>query len=54
MDIDLEQATRSAAEELSQVFSGLLENVAEQPDCEDLYQFLRDVSGFLARNDLPQ
>jgi len=54
MDIEVEQATRSAAEELSQVFNGLSESVAEQPDCGDLYQFLRDVSGFLARNDPPQ
>lgn len=52
MNIELEQAARSAAEELSQAFYGLSENVAEQPDSGDLYQFLQNLSGFLARNDL--
>jgi len=54
MDIELEQATRSASDELSQAFKRLLENGADQPDGSDLYQFLRDVSGFLARNDVAQ
>jgi hypothetical protein len=54
MDIELEQATRSAADELSQVFKGVSEHVTDRPDGGDLYQFLQDVSGFLARSDLTQ
>jgi len=54
MDIELEQATRIAANELSQVFTGLSQSVSDQLDSGDLYQFLRDVSGFLAKTDLPQ
>ncbi len=51
MDIELEQATQSAANELSQVFNGLPESIAESVDGGDLYQFLRDVSGFLAKKE---
>jgi len=53
MNMELEPGPVRAAECLSNVFNELPDGFTERSDAGDLFQFLRDVSSFLARSDEP-
>jgi len=53
MKMELEQQTPNAAQSRWSVVSEPSDRSADSPDSGDLFEFLRDVSGFLARKDPP-
>jgi len=53
MNVELEQPTRGATERILSVFNDLYYNPGNEPEPGDLFEFLRDVSCYLAKNDLP-
>ena len=53
MNMELEQRSLGTGEFPAGLFSERSESLAEQLETGDLFQFLQDVSGFLAKKDLP-